>query len=153
MVHLFSGSSADYVFQALGADGIFLVGQLQKFDFVDLRAGAFCQLLRDITSFQARNHVKSVWADHARDLLDRNVRVAAEIRHVAGIMLVGKNESHRVAMFLQCLIGAAHARLELFDAARGTHDRLRGCPVIRAEPYRNLGGALPFVQDHVIKPF
>ena len=70
MVHLFSGGGADYVFEALGADGIFLVGQLKKFYFVDLRAGAFCQLLRDVTSFQPRNHVKSVWADHARDLLD-----------------------------------------------------------------------------------
>ena len=70
VVHLFSGSGADYILEALGADGILLVRELQEFDFVDLRAGAFGQLLRDVTSFQPRNHVKSVWADHARDLLD-----------------------------------------------------------------------------------
>ena len=114
MVHVFAGRGLDDILQAFGTNGIFLVGQLQQFDLVYRRSGTVRKLLGNIPTFQARHHVKAAWPNDSRHLLNGNICIPAEIRNVAGIVLVGKNKPDRVSMPLQCLVGAANARLEFF---------------------------------------
>ena len=77
--------------------------------------GTAGELLGDIAALQARHDVKSVWPDNARHLLDGNICVSTEVRDVAGIVLVGKNQADGVAVLLQCLVGALNTRLEFFQ--------------------------------------
>ena len=114
VVHVFAGRRLDDILQALGTNGIFLVGQLQQFDLVYRRSGTVRKLLGNIPAFQPRHHVKAVWPNDSRHLLNGDICIPAEVRNVAGVVLVGKDKADRVSMLLQCLVGAANARLEFF---------------------------------------
>jgi hypothetical protein len=115
VVDVLACSSFDDILESLCSDGIFLVGQLQQFDLVHRRSGTVRELFGNIAPFQARHDVKPIWPDNAGHLLDRDIRISAEVGNVAGILLVGKDETNRVAVMLQCLVGAANSRLELLN--------------------------------------
>ena len=53
------------------------------------RSGTVRELFGNITALQARHDVKPIWPDDAGHLLDRDICISAEIRNVAGILLVG----------------------------------------------------------------
>src|SRR5947208_16658162 len=100
MVHLLAGRGLDDIFQALGAYGIFLVGQLQQFDLVHRRPGTFSKLLGNISALQTRHDVKTVGSDNAGYLLDGNICISTEVMNVVRIVIVGKLKSIRVSMAL-----------------------------------------------------
>ncbi|MPM69313.1 hypothetical protein SDC9_116258 [bioreactor metagenome] len=90
----------DNVFKAFGGDRILFVGQLQQFRFMngDVVPG---QLLGDVASFQPGDQMDAGSADHGSHLFDGDVAVAAQIRHIAAIMFIGKNQSDAQIMFLK----------------------------------------------------
>lgn len=101
----------DNLFQMLGLDRIFLVGELQNFYLVNHGSGSPGQLLGHVPAFESRRNVKAVLADYAGYLLDREIGVAAQAGDVATIVLVGKHESRRVSRSLE---GSIHAARSLF---------------------------------------
>ena len=114
MVHVLAGRGLDDIFQVLGADGIFLVGQLQQLDLVHRRPGTFSKLLGNISALQTRHNVKTVGSDNARYLPYGNICISTEVRNVARIVLVGKYKPNRVSMVLQRLVRTANACLKFF---------------------------------------
>jgi hypothetical protein len=93
------------------------------------------ELLGNIAALQAGHDVKTIGPDNAGHLLDGNIRISTEVRNVAGIVLVGKDETNRVAVMLQCLVGAANTSLEF----------LKGRHVFAV----NCGGVLQYAKDFV----
>ena len=80
-----------------------------------LGAGSVGELFGNIAAFQSCDHVKPVRGDNSCHLFDGYVGIAAQVRNVAGVVLVGKNQAHHVSMFLQGLAGASNPRLKFFN--------------------------------------
>jgi hypothetical protein len=128
MVHIFARGRPNNILKALGPDWVFLVRQLQEFDFVNHSSSPVGELLSHITALQSGDHVKSVWADHSGYLLDGNVRISAEVGNVPCIVFVRKDKTNRVTVTLQCLIDPANARQKFF--ARGHVFTVKGGSVL-----------------------
>ena len=113
VVHGFARGRRDDVLQALGADGVLLVGQLQQFRLVHGGAGARGELLGHVAAFETGDDVKAGGADDAGHLLDGDVRVAAQVGHVAGVVLVGEDEADGVAVARESFVQPGGAAEEL----------------------------------------
>ena len=74
--------------------GYFSSASCSSLDLVDLRAGARRELLGHIAALQPGDDVKAGRPDGPGHLLDADVGVAAQVGHVAVIVLVGKDQAH-----------------------------------------------------------
>ena len=72
------------------------------------------ELFGHVAAFQTGDNVNAGCAEDAGDLLDRDVGVAAQVRHVAAIVLVGENEAGFVPGALERLIHFRCSGDELF---------------------------------------
>ncbi len=50
--------------------------------------GACCQLLRNVTTFQAGDQMKTLAADHPSYLLDGDIGVTSQVGHIAVVVLI-----------------------------------------------------------------
>ena len=105
-----------HVLHAVGLHGVFLVGQLQHLHAAHAAAGARRKLLGHVAALQPRQNGKAVFANNARDRLHGDVGVAAEIRHVAVIVLVGIDDAAVIARRGERLIDRLLAAPEFLRA-------------------------------------
>ena len=106
----------DHVLDAVSLHGVFFIRQLQHLHTPDTAAGARRELLGDVAALQTRQNGKAVFADDARHRLNGDVGVAAEIRHVAVIVLVRIDDAAVIARRGERLINSLLAASKFLRA-------------------------------------
>ena len=87
-VHPLTRGCLDHLLEALGLDRVLLIRELQQLYLVNGRARARRELLGDVAAFQPGDDVEALRANHSGDLLDRDIGVSTQVRHVAVVMLI-----------------------------------------------------------------